>query len=227
MALRLTIVLWVTYGLMLVMLGPRFVPGMVPTTPAAIAGLVAGWHHRRWLPLALGAAPLPLILLTAYPAGSIVQWAGRYQLLTGLVLAMLAVVVLIDVEPRLLLGIGVASPVITGFGLSWSVVRTNDAADDFDTLLELTEPDDVVVWRDTVNARETGALMPGRRWLGAPFAEEQELLAELLVVEGVESFVWLDELGGEDETFTGFEPAENLGELDFFELRLSRFVRTS
>lgn len=223
---------WGVSLVLLIWLGPGFVPGLVPAAPLATLGLVAGIHRRRWIVLALGLGPLPLVLATAFSGGSLVQWGGRYQLTTGLVLVVLALSLVGGLRsengrpPGVVLALVGVSVFITGFGVLWGIERTRAVATDWDTLGALTDPDDVVVWRDPVFAREAGAFMPGRRWLAAPHDEQQVFLASALSSQNVEAFVWLDDPDGELESFAGFTAGEQVGELDFFPIRLTRFERT-
>ncbi len=225
-AIRLTSLIWGTWALLLLVGGPRFVPGMVPTAPLVVAGVVAAIHRRAWLPLALGLAPLPLVLATAFSDGSFAQWGGRYHLLTGLVLVVLGISLLRPHAPRFVLALAAAGFVITMFGIGWSIERSHRVGDTWTAVASQSEPgDDVVVWENTLNSREAGAELIGRRWLGAPDATAQKLLADLLRSEDIDSFIWIDAQGGPLEAFVGFEAGAELGELEFFSLRMTRFHR--
>lgn len=222
-AIQCASVLWVSYFLALMFRGPSFVPGLGPTTPLAVIGLVAALHSRRWFFLALALCPMPLVWLTGYPSGSIIQWGGRYQLLSGLVLTTLAVSLLKNSQPKLLAVVALVGLLVTGFGVTWVGVRSERVARQWEVLDEVTTEDEVVIWRDQVVAREAGAVAYGRRWLGASFEEDQALAAELLSEMGVKTFVWIDTENAAPRLFAGFDPVEDLGRLDFFGLRMTRY----
>ncbi len=211
-------------ALLLLVLGPRFVPGMIPTTPLAAVGLAAAIHHRRWLPLACGLLPVPLLLSVQFPQGALPQWGGRYLLLTGLVLMVTGIALVREQHPRLIGGVAVGALAITIFGTTWSYIRMDEITDDWDALNAVTEENEVVVWRDFVKAREAGPLMIGERWLGAAWQDDQELAAELMAEQGIDQFIWIDEADGDLEEFPGYEMGEVLGEMDFFGQRMTRFV---
>ncbi len=222
---------WSLYAVALLRMGPRFVPGLVATTPLAVVGAVAGFRDRRWIPLVLGLGPLPLVLATAYTDGSIVQWGGRYQLATGLMLTVLAISSIDDGavrhRRRLIAGAGAFGLFVTLFGVAWGIERTQRVADGWDVVASVTEPDDVVVWHDTAHAREAGAFSVGRRWLGAPTQAQQTRLVLALDENGIDHFYWIDRPSPDLPTFEGFAPGESLGELELFGDQITRFSRVA
>lgn len=218
-------VLWISYFVALILRGPAFVPGTGPATPLAMVGLIIGIDQRRWLPLSLAVVPLPLIWLTAYPSGSVLQWGGRYQLLSGLVLTVLAVTLVRKIHRRVFV-VGLSAAIfMTAFGVSWVAVRSHRVANTWDTIASVTTDDEVVIWRDTVKAREAGAFAYGKPWLGASHGPEQSLAAALLLQADVSHFVWIDEKVGEYEVFDGFIPIEEIAVLEFFGLRMTTYDR--
>lgn len=203
--------------------GPRFVPGLVPTTPLAVVGVAAAWRLRSWFVLIVAVLPLPILFAVQFPAGAIPQWGGRYLLLTGLVLTVAAIALLREHHRSLLMGFAACGLAVTLFGVTWTEIRKDQVTDDWDTIEAVTETDEVVVWRNFVDAREAGSVLIGERWLSAWDEETQENLAVVLRQENVDQFVWIDELDEEPVTFAGYEATDDLGTLGFFTFRLTRY----
>lgn len=221
------LVIWPAIGVFLAVLGPRFVPGLVPTTPLVVLGAVSLAHFRKWVPMALGLGPVPLLFATQYPAGAIPQWGGRYLLLTGLVL-MTAAVALLQTKKhfRLLMVVAAAGFVITGFGATWSVVRMNSIADEWGAIERLSNSNEVLVWRDPSIAREAGPLSVGNRWISAPTLSEQEQASQIFQDTDIDEFVWIDWAGSDPPTFDGYVESESVGGLDFLDQEFTRYQRT-
>lgn len=177
--------------------GPGFVPGLVAATPIAAAGLVLGWTSRaaRYL-LGVGLGALPLVWATQYQGGAAPQWAGRYLLASGLLFGVAGIVALPRLRPwarRAFVGMAV---VITGFGLVWMSIRTNDAGASLAALNRRPEP--AVVSRIGHLAREGGAFYGDKRWLTAPTDEDQAFAVRVLEQAGIREFALVDlEVSGE------------------------------
>lgn len=215
-----------SFALFAIVLAVEFrpVPGLLAAAPLATVGAFIALRDRQWLPISLGLAPIPLVLLVQFTAGAAFQWGGRYLLLSGLVLAVTAVVGL--AAHRQLLGpLLAASLVITLYGVGWAGARSNGAVDARDTVVAVTSSDEIVVWRNPATAREMGPTFLGRRWLSAEDRSTQQRLPTLLIAKDVQSFVWIDESSSSLEEFDGFEAVGQIGVLDLFEQRLTRFVR--
>ncbi len=221
------LVVWSAVGVFLVSLGPRFVPGLVPTTPLAVVGAVALASSRKWTPFVLGLGPVPLLFATQYAAGAIPQWGGRYLLLTGLVL-MTAAIALLQTKrhQHLLMMVSAAGLAVTVFGATWSVIRMNTIADQWGPIEQLSANNEVVVWRDSSIAREAGPLSIGNRWISAPTLTEQQLATIILDERQIEQFVWVDWAGSDPPDFEGFEPVESLAGLDFLDQELVRYEKS-
>jgi hypothetical protein len=199
--------------------GPGFVPGLIASTPLAAAGLVLGWRSLagRYL-LGVGLLALPIVWATQFQGGAAPQWAGRYLLVSGLLFGVAGIVAL----PRLRMWaqrafVGMAA-VITGFGLLWTSMRTNDIGAALATLNRRPEP--VVVSRIGHLAREGGAFYGDKRWLTAPDDEEQAFAVGVLEQAGIRQFALVDlEVTEEPDApagwrETGRDRLKFIGELD-------------
>lgn len=192
------------------------VPSLIVAAPLTIVGTVAAVRTRTWIPLALGLAPLPFVLLSQFPGGDSFQWGARYALLTGLVLTVTAVGLLRREHKQLLTVFTAASIVISLYGAGWAITRINNSAEDRASIATLTDPDDVVVWRSPIVAREFGSMAIGRRWLSAELPDDQLELARVFERQNIDSFVWIDDFTNPVTHFPGYEIIETLGELSNF-----------
>lgn len=178
--------------------GPGFVPGLVAATPLAVVGLVLGWRSvagRYTLTVAL--VSLPLVWATQFSGGASPQWAGRYLLVSGLLLGVAGVVAL-PALPRWArtsgLGLAVA---VTAFGVVWTSIRTNNYARAEAALNRRPEP--VLVSRIGFLAREGGAFYGERRWLTAPTDEDQRFAVDVVGRAGVTTFGLVEDSWGRVE----------------------------
>ena len=171
--------------------GPGFVPGLVAATPLAVAGVVLGWTSpaSRYA-LAVAVATLPVVWATQFSGGAAPQWAGRYLLVSGLLLGVAGVVAL----PRLrrwartgLVGLAVA---ITAFGVVWTSIRTHSFANATRTLSHRPEP--VLISRIGHLAREGGAFYDDHRWLTAPSASDEAFAVEVVKKAGFQEFALVE-----------------------------------
>ncbi|MFP5377832.1 MAG: hypothetical protein ACLGIO_13775 [Acidimicrobiia bacterium] len=186
---------------------PGFVPGLVAATPLACVGLVRGWGTaagRYVLGVALGA--LPLVWATQFQGGAAPQWAGRYLLVSGLLLGVAGVAALPRLRPwagRAFLALAAA---VTAYGLVWTSIRTHDVAAAVGALSRRPEP--VLVSTVGHLAREGGAFYGDRRWLTAPTEAEQAFAVEVLERAGVTRFAFVGlEGSGEREAPPGWRAA--------------------
>lgn len=219
-------VVWLLFGL-------RFVPGLVPTTPLAALGAVAIVQRRQLLIGSLGLVPVFLVLAVQFTEGAYAQWGGRYLLATGAILAVAAVALAADEHPKVVLVLAAAGLLATTYGVVWRVHRSDLAMNDWDTLLQASSDEMVVVFLDGHHAREAGPLMLDRRWLSAPDIEALPELVEALAAAGEPSFLLVspDAFGFDPEAsvpdWAGqFRAAEVRGDLELFESRLILFERT-
>lgn len=171
--------------------GFGFVPGMIAATPLAAVGLALGWGSLTGrYALGVGLAALPLVWATQFLGGAAPQWAGRYTLLTGLLLGVAGIVVLPRMRvwaQRALVGMAI---VVTAFGLAWTSIRTNGFGSGLAELNRRTEP--VLISRIGHLAREGGAFYGDRRWLTAPSDRDHERAVDVLEQAGIRRFALVD-----------------------------------
>jgi hypothetical protein len=215
-------------ALRIIRFGPTFVPGMVPAAPLVIAGAFLGTRtrqHRTVVGIALGA--LPLIFLTQYPAGAVPQWGGRYVLLTGFLLVIVSCAELPRLHAVAFRGLLVAGVLVTASGVWFNAVRTTSLEDDFE-LIETVADGDVVVWYDSVKAREGGPEIVEHRWLSTVGDSERSAVLSILADESIDRFVYVDQIDAEVVEFEGFEAVSEIGEWELSPIlrqRLTIFAR--
>jgi len=184
--------------------GLGFVPGLVATTPLAVAGVVLGWSRpRARLFLAFALVPLPLVFFFQFPGGAAPQWAGRYILTTGTILASVGVACLPRLEQwvrRFLLALSVA---VTVFGLAWLSVRSHDVARAGDALEH--RPEAVLISPDGFIPREFGATYGRKDWLASGNATDLQFAAQVAADSGAPTMavVALDR-GSDPPSFPGW-----------------------
>ena len=219
----------VVLGIRVLQSGPTFVPGLVPTTPLAVAGLGIGIVGRRdRLVAAMALGPLPLVYLTQYSAGAVPQWGGRYILTTGLLLVVLACAELPQRHLAVFRGLAIAGAVITATGVWFNAVRTNSLTDDF-ALVEEVADGDVVVWYDNVKAREAGPEVVEHRWLSTVGDAETDTVLAILHARSIDRFVYVDPVDDPVPTFDGFVARSDVGAWEMSPIlrqRLTVFERT-
>lgn len=198
--------------LRVVRFGPTFIPGLVPTTVFAAAGAWFGLRrssHRLMAALAL--VPVPIVFFTQYAAGAVPQWGGRYLLFTGYLLTIIGVSAMLEVNKTVFKSLVVAAVLVTATGVWFASIRTNLIEDDFD-LIEAVSDGEVVVWYDPVIAREGGVNVIGQRWLTTFGSGQTDLVLEVLDVNTIDRFVFIDAAGAEAPAFDGFAPVSDVGE---------------
>jgi hypothetical protein len=166
--------------------GLGFLPGMLVASPLAVAGLVAGWARtptRRVAAIAVGA--LPIVWLYQYRGGANPQWGGRYVLLSGVLLAVLGVVMLCERGRTAMVPLLVAGLLATACGIGWLSVRSHAVADSA-TVLDTRTP--VLTIGLPHQLREWGAFYgPERHWLTAEFASEVPIALHVLEGSGADA----------------------------------------
>ncbi len=171
--------------------GLGFVPGLVATTPVAVAGVVLGWRNARSrLVVALAVAPLPLVFLFQFPGGAAPQWAGRYILTSGVVLAAVGMARLDRVERwvrTLLIGLSVAVAV---FGVAWLSTRSHQVAEAADRLE--SRPEAVLISPNGFVPREFGGSYGRKNWLSTGNAADLEFAVDVVGRSGADSFALVD-----------------------------------
>ncbi|GJM37456.1 MAG: hypothetical protein DHS20C19_08230 [Acidimicrobiales bacterium] len=186
--------------------GMSFVPGLAATTP--VAALALG---RRWgtgdqrLVAAIAVGSLPLVWAVQYTGGAGPQWGGRYILLTGTLLTVLATVVLRSERERIVLRrVAFAGAAVTLIGVAWTVQRTHGFADAVQALADRDEP--VLVFHDPHLAREGGVLVLDEQWFAATGEEERAEAADALATIGVDEIGFVQhDRGDEPIVLPGWE----------------------
>ncbi|HEY7107532.1 MAG TPA: hypothetical protein VH986_14085 [Acidimicrobiia bacterium] len=147
--------------------GLGYLPGVLTACPLAVAGITVAWS-RRELRLAglLAVATVPIVWVVQYSGNAKPQWGGRYVLLSGVLLATVAVVALGHRREALVAAIAL-SALVTGVGVAWLAERSHTVANGMETLV--ARHDQAVVSLDAHLLREGGAFYdPDRHWLTAP-----------------------------------------------------------
>ena len=158
---QLAVVAAVVAGLVLLwrlMDGLGFVPGLIAATPFAAAGLAWGFSDERNRFVTLAALlPVPLVLAYQFTGGAAPQWAGRYLLVSGFLLAVVGISQRARMAPWARTGFVVASVAVTAFGLLWMVQRSHEIADAADRLQARSEA--VLISPNGFVPREFGATL--------------------------------------------------------------------
>ncbi len=168
--------------------GLGFVPGLVPATPLAVAGLVLGSRRgpvaRQLIITAMVA--LPVVWATQFRGGAVPQWAGRYILVSGFLLAVVGVSTLSAMPRRLAGGLVVLSVAVTAFGVAWLSVRSAEVAESGAALAARDEP---VLVSDVAHLfRETGAWYGDTRQLTAVGPGSLDRAADVVERAGFDEF---------------------------------------
>jgi hypothetical protein len=109
--------------------GLGFLPGLLVASPLAVAGVVVAGHRRAFArPVTIAVVALPLVFVAQYGGGANPQWGGRYVLLSGLLLAVVAAVALESAAWRSTAAVVVSAATVTGAGLAWLTVRSHAVA---------------------------------------------------------------------------------------------------
>jgi hypothetical protein len=110
--------------------GLSFLPGMLVTSPFAVAGVIAATRDARLRPVAaIAIGALPLVFLFQYPDGANAQWGGRYLLAPGALLGVVGIVALLGRGTRPFVAFGIAAVLVTGCGVAWLSERSHVVAD--------------------------------------------------------------------------------------------------
>jgi hypothetical protein len=215
--------------------GLGFVPGLGPawvTPAAATAGLSLVGRRRRaepppeagtrtpdWPPTAIvpavALAAIPLVVLTQFVGGAGPQWAGRYLLVSGFLLAVVGWAALERCPAALRAAFAVLACAVTGLGVWWLHERSHAVADTFRTLEARPEP--VLVSDVYFFVREGGATYGDRRWLTLPPAGEAADVVEVLDGAEVDRFAAVQLDGARPLRFPGFEPAAAPADVRLFD----------
>jgi hypothetical protein len=173
--------------------GLGFVPGVLTACPLAAVGVVAGWRRPLRLPTLIAVLALPLVWAFQYSGGAGPQWGGRYELLTGALLAVVGVVALGGCR-RAFTAVLLVSVLVTGFGVAWLSVRSNTVADGISTVI--ARSDQMVISRHAHFFREGGALYdPTRHWLTATTDDDLVRAVRIAGETGASEFALVENEG--------------------------------
>jgi len=207
--------------------GLGFVPGLVAATPFAAVGLAWGFVDARNRVVTLMAlVPIPLVVAFQFVGGAAPQWAGRYLLVTGFLLAVVGVAQRERMAAWARTGFVVASVAVTAFGLAWMVQRTHGIADAADRLQ--ARPEAVLVSPNGFVPREFGATYGDKRWLASGNPDDLRFAVEVVGESGAPDFALVAlETDQDPPTFAGWQQAGS--ELVPFvggEVRVTTYERT-
>lgn len=160
--------------------GLGFLPGLLVASPLAVVGLVVANQRPAFRrPVAIALLALPVVWVFEYGGGAEPQWGGRYELCSGLLLAVVAAVALEAVPWRHAVAVVTVAGAVTAAGLAWLSVRTHDLARV--EAVVAAEPNPVVTTDFPHFFREGGAFYtPTRRWLTAETPHQLPGAARLL-----------------------------------------------
>jgi hypothetical protein len=171
--------------------GLGFWPGLVATTPLAAVALALGWRASAdRLVLAYALVPLPLVFVFQFPGGALPQWAGRYILTSGFLLATLGAASLPALVPWARRGFVVASVFTAAVGVAWLSVRTHQVA--ASAALLNARPEAVLVSRDGFPPREFAASYGTKNWLATVDDADLDTVVQVLNGSGAPSFALVD-----------------------------------
>ncbi len=228
---RLTVIAAATVGFIYLYAfrgGPGFIPGLVATTPLAVAGVVLGASRARArLFVAFGLVPLPLVFYFQFPGGALPQWGGRYILTTGTILAAVGVACLPRLESWVRRFLLAASVAVTVFGLAWLSIRSHQVAQAADVLE--ARPESVLIQPQGFIAREFGATYGRKHWLSTGGPDDLPFAAQVAAESGAESFALVDTVTTRDPLdFDGWTRAgSEIVHTDLADFRVTTYTRTS
>jgi hypothetical protein len=207
--------------------GLGFVPGLVAATPFAAVGLAWGLvDARNRLVAAMALVPIPLVVAFQFVGGAAPQWAGRYLLVSGFLLAVLGVSQRHRLAPWARTAFVAASVAVTAFGLLWMVQRTHQIADAADRLQ--ARPEAVLVSPNGFVPREFGATYGDKPWLSSGNPDDLRFAVQVVTDSGEPTFALVDlDTSSEPPTFPGWQQTSSelvpfLGGVDF---RVTSYTR--
>jgi hypothetical protein len=146
--------------------GLRFLPGLLVASPLAAAGFALLWGNRRLLAIgSIALGSVVVVWVAQYSGNAAPQWGARYQLLSGLLLAVVAVAEL-GRRPRALVAVALVAGIVTIAGVAWLSERQEAIADGLETVI--ARQDEAVISLEAHLFREGGSFYsPERHWLTA------------------------------------------------------------
>jgi hypothetical protein len=166
--------------------GLGFVSGLLTASPIAAVGACLGWRRTARYPLIVALSALPLVWAFQYTGGAGPQWGGRYELMSGALLAIAGIVAL-EGRRAAMIAVVVVSALVTAFGLAWLSQRSNTVAEGIETLV--ARHDQAVISVEAHALREGGAFYdPSRHWLTATTHGDLERAVSILTQSGDAEF---------------------------------------
>jgi hypothetical protein len=209
--------------------GLGFVPGFVATAPLSVVGALVPASKRSKVLVGTALIALPFVWMFQWRGQLFAQWGGRYVLLSGVLLTIVASMA-IDNPRGPCRGIAVVTMLAlaaSAFGVAWHVRRTNAYASAVADI-ERIPPDVVIISRIAHLGREAGAFYGDHRWLTAVGPRDlvpAAVVAHRLGVDRI-AVVLPPGDGGPDLTAVGYRRS-GTGEVELlgFQLPVVRFVR--
>ncbi len=147
--------------------GLGFVPGALPAAPGSAAALAS--RSKRERALAVGAvSAMVATWALQWKGGMLAQWGGRYLLVPAALLTVTGAVSMERIGWRrpAVMAIVASSVIVSGFGATWHVVRSNSVADAI-AQVEAVPADVLIVATGVDSGRTSGAWYGDHRWLTA------------------------------------------------------------
>jgi hypothetical protein len=170
--------------------GLSFLSGLLVASPLVVVGLVVARGRPAFRrPVAVALLALPVVWVFQFGGGAAPQWGGRYELTSGLLLAVVAAVALERAPWRGAVAMVAIAAAVTGIGLAWLAVRSHDIGRT--TRAIAAEPGPIVTTSGTLWHfwREGGAsYTPTRPWLTAPRRADLARAVRVLERLGAPSF---------------------------------------
>ncbi|HVE94416.1 MAG TPA: hypothetical protein VNB24_05805, partial [Acidimicrobiales bacterium] len=172
--------------------GFGFVPGFLVAAPLAGAGLAVAW--RRGPPartaMVIAVVSLPLVWTFQFAEGARPQWGGRYVLLSGLLLTVVAVAELLSASAPLRRAAFAITATVTALGFGWMIQRTHAFADVAHRLDARGEP--VLISRVGHLVREGGGVHDLNRWLTAVSNADLQKAGAVAAASGAQRIAVVD-----------------------------------
>lgn len=220
-------VLYLLVAIEIVVNGLSFIPSLLIVAPLAIVGAVLGSLERRSRPLvALAVGALPLVWMVQYSAGMAAQWGGRYLLLSGWLLIVLACGLHSAAVKQIVTATAAVGFAMAALGAVWTVQRTNVVGSS-SRALALVETD-VVVFNSSLDARQTGSISVNGQWLAADNSDELDEVLGVLEAASVDQFAYIDvDFGSDPIDVVGFIIVDDqrIDYLAGFQYRVTFFER--
>jgi hypothetical protein len=201
---------------------------MIAATPFVAVGVAWGFSETRSRFLVLvGLIPIPLVVAFQFKGGAAPQWAGRYLLLSGFLVAVVGIAERRRMAQWARVGFVAASVAITAFGLLWLSERSRDVADAAALLNARSES--VLISPNGFIPREFGATYGQKDWLASGSSEDLAFAVDVVARSGRADFGLVDlDTTGDPPTFAGWEAvgSETVPFIAGAPLRVTTYERT-